>query len=357
MILNLKDIKFKDIKCINNKYKNMNKCIKCSHNSKYGGYCYRHRSNYLLDENCNIIKDRFTNNCKDYTINDLKLYGRNNMKNSEIKKLKKKELFDIISEDIIKGMIEKDTDISIDISKIEKIQKFYKKRLILKRSDCNNLEDFYTYEPINDIPHIFFYDYTDDKGFKWGFDIRSLDKLIKNSQFNPYTMETLPENIINDIRKKIDFLHKIKEFKPLENDIKKTKKEEINSRLVDICSEIERSGRSCSIEWIKGLNIHKLKRFYRQLEDIWNYRSQLSNESKSRMCPDGQIFRTPISEIQLMNSKISLMDILTKDIYKFTQCPLESDRNLGYMYVLIALAYVSRDCYNSHIDWVYPLVT
>ena len=59
MILNLKDIKFKDIKCINNKYKNMNKCIKCSHNSKYGGYCYRHRSNYLLDENCNIIKSRY----------------------------------------------------------------------------------------------------------------------------------------------------------------------------------------------------------------------------------------------------------------------------------------------------------
>lgn len=335
----------------------MNKCIKCSHNSKYGDYCYRHRCFHLLDDNNEIIEDRFTNNSKDYTKSVLKIYVKEkNLYTLDIKNLKKHELFNFISSDIIKRNIEKDSGGTIDISSIKKIQRFYKKRLISKREGCNNLEDFYTYDPINDIPHVFFYIYTDEKDFKWGFDIRSLDKLIKNSKFNPYTMEQLPEEIISDIRKKIELLHKTKQFKPLENDIKKTKKEEVNLRLIDICSEIERSGRSCNIEWIKSLSIHNLRKFYRQLEDIWNYRSQLSTESKYRICPDGQIFRTPISEIAIINNKLSLMDIITKDIYKFTQCPLESDKNLGYMYTLIALSYVSMECYNSHVDWVQSLV-
>ena len=65
---------------------------KCNKKNKYGGYCWKHRYNYLLDNN-KIIHDRFTFKQSDYSkdiiIMNLKF---NNIvcKNSE----KKNELFD-----------------------------------------------------------------------------------------------------------------------------------------------------------------------------------------------------------------------------------------------------------------------
>ena len=37
---------------------------------------------------------------------------------------------------------------------------------------------------------------------------------------------------------------------------------------------------------------------------------------------------------------------------KFTQAINDSDRKLGFMYFLIGLAHVSRECYLSHIEWL-----
>ena len=47
----------------------MNKCEyidqtnlnRCNLKSRYGNCCYKHRRNYLIDENNFIIEDRFTN--------------------------------------------------------------------------------------------------------------------------------------------------------------------------------------------------------------------------------------------------------------------------------------------------------
>ena len=51
----------------------------------------------------------------------------------------------------------------------------------------------------------------------------------------------------------------------------------LNKKLL-IYSYIEQSGYTCQIEWFTNLSIRRLKKLYKQLEDIWNYRSQLSNQ-------------------------------------------------------------------------------
>ena len=56
----------------------MNRCCysldgKCSGNIKYGTYCYKHRSNYLLENN-RINETKFTGLSKDYLKKDLESY-------------------------------------------------------------------------------------------------------------------------------------------------------------------------------------------------------------------------------------------------------------------------------------------
>ena len=50
---------------------------KCKFNKKYGNYCFKHRSKYLLDGN-GIIIDKFTNHKKDYLSIDLMIFCKKN---------------------------------------------------------------------------------------------------------------------------------------------------------------------------------------------------------------------------------------------------------------------------------------
>ena len=47
-------------------YKNRETDFFCNHLKKYGNYCFKHRSNYLLCENKSINFKRFTYESKDY---------------------------------------------------------------------------------------------------------------------------------------------------------------------------------------------------------------------------------------------------------------------------------------------------
>ena len=47
---------------------------KCYDKTKFGNYCHKHRSKYLLDENQSIIRERFTGKSKDYFVKDIRRY-------------------------------------------------------------------------------------------------------------------------------------------------------------------------------------------------------------------------------------------------------------------------------------------
>jgi hypothetical protein len=66
----------------------------------------------------------------------------------------------------------------------------------LNRKLCNNEEDFFTYEPKEDIENIYFISYTDKNNFTWCFDVRSFNKLFQFDCKNPYTRENFPDSFI-----------------------------------------------------------------------------------------------------------------------------------------------------------------
>jgi hypothetical protein len=217
------------------------------------------------------------------------------------------------------------------------------------------LEDFYTFDKLQDTPLKYFFTYQDCKGFHWGFDIRSLHKLLQNNNFlNPYTTEKIPDTAIYRINHKMEELRGEFEYEDIDNIVKRDHKSIIKQKVVDLFSDIEISGYPCQIDWFLTLSIRLLRELYKQLADLWDYRLQYHQDTKRRLIPpNGKLFTTPLSVIIHDYDKIEdIQELLLSDISKFKNIQNESDKKLGYMYFLICLGSVSPHCYNIHQEWI-----
>jgi hypothetical protein len=323
----------------------------CKYNCNYGDYCYKHRREFLIVDD-NISRDRFTGLSKDYLKNDLVKYLKNKMRRKSIIH-GKEELFQEISKHIItiNGYHEID-----HTNEITKIQSLFRGKMIRDKNKglkCNNDEDFYTYDELKTVPKQYFYSYVDNSNIRWGFDIRSLDKLIIMGFGNPYTTEPVPQTVIDDVKNKISIMKLDSSYEDLTDSIVRDRKETIKQKVVDLFSFIEQSGYTCHIEWFTSLSLRRLKELYKQLEDVWNYRSQLSNTMKCNICPpNADIFKTPMIEVMNYNEKEDLQELILHEVMKFTHSETDSDRKLGFMYFLISFGMVSQPCYLAHSDWL-----
>ena len=331
----------------------------CNSKSKYGGYCYKHRRTYLCDDKY-IVIERFTNKESDYLKIDiintiLSIAPQLHTSVNNIKR--RKEAFKILSEivEVFKKYDEKDIKYIIYLQK--KIKKKIDKDIDILRGPgftnrkvCNNDTDFYSYDSIDDINDKYFYSYKDSNDFIWFFDIRSLNKLIELKQPNPYTMKEIPKSIIEEVNKLTEKLN-MQEKDELINkkEIKRNKRQIIKQKTIDLFSDIDTLGNYCQPEWFLNLNVSLLKRLYRNLEDIWNYRLQITNEVKSRICPpNGLAFTTRVSDVMRYTSKETLQELILNEIMKFSNAVTLEDKKLGYMYFIIGLGFVSKECLESH---------
>ena len=323
----------------------------CKHKCKYGGYCYKHRREYLI-VNDTICRDRFTGLSKDYLKKDLIDYMKHKMRIKPILS-DKQLLFDEVNKHINAINEYHCIDNDKNIIKIQSLVRGKNIRKKINELKCNNSEDFYTYEELKDIPKKYFYSYVDNKKFRWGFDIRSLDKLLNMNYPNPYTTEPIPQNIVSEVKEKINILKKESGYEDLTDSIVRERKDAIKQKIIDLFSYIEQSGYTCQIEWFTNLTLRRLKELYRQLEDIWNYRSQLTQQMKRNICPpNAEIFNTPMIEVMNYTCKEDIQELILHEVMKFTNAHSDSDRKLGFMYFLIAFGMVSQPCYSAHVEWL-----
>ncbi len=85
------------------------------------------------------------------------------------------------------------------------------------------------------------------------------------------------------------------------------------------------------------------------MEDIWNYRAELSQQIKIQMCPpDGRIFNRSPHEIRNTMDKNKLMNYILNDINKFNNAQSDSDKIIGFTYFLISLSKVNPIVLDTH---------
>jgi len=238
-----------------------------------------------------------------------------------------------------------------------KINKLRGKALI-KRTICNNQEDFLSFETIAEIPFKQFFSY-EDGDFTYGFNVISFNNLILksknvNNTLNPYNRKVIPEDIILNFQK---LLKLNKKFKlNMDTEIEKQiglSLEKINElKIVEFFQKVDNLGHCTNPTWIMDLSNYELYTFIQKLTDIWFYRIQIDVETKKKICPPlGNPFRNiHVSIYSNRNKNLSnVLLILNNFIHP------DSDResqSLGCYYVLGALTLVSENAANS-LDWLF----
>ena len=195
----------------------------------------------------------------------------------------------------------------------------------------------------------------------YGFDIISLYNLIQKSGKdvkNPYNRMDIPKSVILNMKTLLR-LGKLLNIK-IDIDIKDvltevTDKKSIELRILTLFQNIDSLGHYSNSIWFTSLNRVNLIKFVRELGDIWNYRAQITNETKRAICPpNGDPFRNLsmnyiITENDLENVKKSILDVLEKIVNSGID---RDSKALGAYYILGALTLVNPDAAIA-IPWLF----
>ena len=257
-----------------------------------------------------------------------------------------------------------------DINSIIKIQSLFRKAYIkyqinlcgpgfYNRKNITNDTDFLTGQSFNEIPFHYFFSYRDNDSFIYFFDIRSFKKLLNHSSINPYNRNPIPKNIIRNMRKKINFLKNNKISTVIEDDPipDKNSPEGVKRTINDVFIELSSHGFNIQQEWFTNLNTYKYKILYRNLEDIWNYRTDLPISTKKRIVPpNGILFTVKPNSLLSVDDKFTLIKLIINEVYKLIMNGENiEDRKIGMMYFIIALAEVNTLCLTAN-PWVSFLI-
>ena len=262
---------------------------------------------------------------------------------------------------------------------------------------CVNESDFYTLDPLEDIPYDEFYSYKDEKNFVYGFNITSLITLFKQKGkiINPYNREKVDFKIMNDIftlykltkiifpyvfhDKKDDAPtiptstntnnqphqnrvvtnvtnnHQMHENIELHNRMQSIREKTINIRIQELFMEIDLLGNYTDSNWFINLEKREYIRYYRYLNDIWHYRGQMTHETKRRICRLHDPFiNTSLSSLNLPTTttedcRAVCLYIMENMVY--TGIDVEYQK-LGALHVLSVLTIVSMDA-RRNMMWLY----
>lgn len=223
---------------------------------------------------------------------------------------------------------------------------------------CVNETDFYTLEPLAEIPKELFFSYTDATNFTYGFNVNSLITLYKKKGRirNPYNREQLsneviqkifslyniitivfpvvleednksnnniiPQNYNNHPRSLsegdlsnniivnntfINIFNDLNRVNTIENnllsrleDIRRNLTEirsrPISQRIIGVFMEIDLLGNYTESAWFANLEKREYYKYYATLYDIWGYRARMSFDVKRKICPLGDPFTNIFNE-------------------------------------------------------------
>lgn len=245
------------------------------------------------------------------------------------------------------------------VQQLIKTQSVVRRYIILSRLDnfgpyyfnsnlSNNSFDFFSYQDIKLIPLLYLISFKDRDNFVYTFDIRSLDKLFKSDyNVNPFNRQPFPEKVIRLVSKRISNLV-VCDSEPQIEEKKKRKirisddNSNIKTRAVDLFQKMDKLDQYTNVNWFCDLNLKQLKNFYRFLEDIWNYRTQISLEQKKKISKNGDVCSIPIPYILKIKKLSDLQEIILDQIELLvTGGETKDEQILGCLYVLTAFAETS----------------
>ena len=235
------------------------------------------------------------------------------------------------------------------------IQKVFKGWNIRRRKNCNNKEDCGTMDVLFEIPIKYYIDYKDEKGFIYGFDIRSLHIIMSEANpINPFTQKQLilgesGKNFFEKYTKKMTAV-KEKEGAVKFDSPKLTKEQRFNQTLVRVFQKIDMLGHYTDIAWFQNMTLYDLNNFYKGSYDIFAFRAQLSQEVRRKIVKDGILFQNFFGNLHLIqerNKHILQYEILREMERILDEGEDRDSKILGITLVLTVLVECSHAAANA----------
>ena len=222
---------------------------------------------------------------------------------------------------------------------------------ILNRHCCVNDCDFYTLEKLIDIPIPYFFSFYENR-LLYGCDIRSLLMLIPanttnpssdktNFPNNPYTRVPLDIKTLRSAYTLIKYLTGC-EYSLQYQETTLTPQQQEQQRVLKLFQTIDSLDNYTSVDWFWNMSKSSLKRWYTEVEDIWNYRAQLTNQTRAKIIPPhGIAFSNPVIVIKAINNLESLREIVLREMERLVYSGIDRQHQiLGAMYVLTGIVMV-----------------
>jgi hypothetical protein len=223
---------------------------------------------------------------------------------------------------------------------------------------CNNNFDILTLDELTTIPYNQYFSFKDDDNFIYGFDFISFFNLLKqNNPCNPFNKNKLTTKTVQQFHhlltmsRLLQYEYKIKMHM---ESISTNKKTEL--RIVSLFQKIDELGNYSNPEWFLSLDKTRLCNFLSELIDIWEYRAELTDETKCNICPpDGNPFYEIDDMDRLYNctSRTTLRNIILNCLEMLVhRGRTNENKSLGALYILSALTLVNSDAATS-LPWLY----
>jgi len=215
-----------------------------------------------------------------------------------------------------------------DTNNIIKIQTYFrgfrvrhKNRLkgpgLFKRHLINNECDFLTFETCKNILYNKFFSYIDTDGFIYAFNIESIKYLIDHKEKNPYNRKEFTPECIAHLNKLVVLCEESGQSTAIHFEEDTDGYSKMKHLCVRIFQKMDELELYTQPRWFLDLSIYKLKRLYKEIEDIWNYRAYLSKEAKLNYTKNGKAFTIPLYQINKMTDTLKLQNILLNEFYTF----------------------------------------
>ena len=110
--------------------------------------------------------------------------------------------------------------------------------------------------------------------------LRSIHTLLKQKKSNPYTREEFRPLVYDQVGGLIGHIQSLGHTIEIEDYKPKNLQKIVQRKIIDITVTMTQCGYTFQEQWLPELPKSKLIHLYRLLEDMWNYRVQMTREQE-----------------------------------------------------------------------------
>lgn len=227
---------------------------------------------------------------------------------------------------------------------------------------ATNQQDCVTLCDIDTIPRPFFLSMPtmNEKGkiHHYAFDVRSLWYMLGEGAANPFTNKPFLETERKRVEMRVQRLERMGYSCALAEPAATASVnigQQQQLRIVSLCQQLDKLVALTNVEWIRALSAPLLGEWWRHVEDIINWRSELPPAVRAKVVPNNVIFNqaSKLALHVLGNNRDNVFDFVMRQMECLLRDSADDEhRALGAMYILTGLCCSSEGA-RTTLPWLY----